>query len=178
MSIIQGMKSKALFGLVAIAGLLACGASSAQAAVVRGVHVTKGKGWVRVTVDAPGASFSVKELPVDRSADYRSIAIDVSGASIAGGLEPKTRVPVNEGLVSQVRVKQWHGNVRVLVDVIAFPRYSTSQEGGALVLGVDTYHMRDAAPDKPKHAYHATGKLMASKSKVKAKACSCCGGKS
>jgi hypothetical protein len=163
---IFGMKSKALFGLVAMSAMCA---TSAQAAVVRGIHVTKGHGWVRVSVDAPGGSFRVKELPLDRSSDYRSIAIDVPGSSIAGGLEPKTRVPINEGLISQVRVKQMNGTVRVLVDVIAFPRYRVAHEGSSLVLGLDVSHMRGWRPE------HALRHLHAFKGKTIAKAsCACC----
>lgn len=48
------------FRALAAASVLALSAfvcAPADAAVVRGVKVTKGHGWVRVTVDAPGAAF-------------------------------------------------------------------------------------------------------------------------
>lgn len=80
---------------------------------------------------------SVKELPVGDAA-YRSIVIDIPGSYIAGGLEPKNKVAVNEGLVGQVRVKQWGGTVRVYVDVIAFPKYKVAASGGQVVVGIDT----------------------------------------
>jgi hypothetical protein len=123
--------------------------TSAQAAVVNGVSVTKGHGWVRVNVHAPGGSYRVHELPVGTSA-YRSIAIDVPNSYIGGGLEPKQRVPVNEGLVAQVRVKQMRGFVRVYVDVVSFPKYQTGHDGGTFVLGMDAYHMRNGNPIAPK----------------------------
>ncbi|MBT9585154.1 AMIN domain-containing protein [bacterium] len=133
-----------------VAALTAAGVicASANAAVVQGVSVTKGAGWVRVSVNAPGGSYRVHELPVGTSA-YRSIAIDVPNSSIVGGLEPKNRVPVNEGLVAQVRVKQMRGFVRIYVDVVSFPKYQTGHEGGHFVLGMDAYHMRNGNPIAP-----------------------------
>ena len=123
--------------------------TSAQAAVVNAVSVTKGHGWVRVNINAPGGSYRVHELPVGTSA-YRSIAIDVPNSSIVGGLEPKQVVPVNEGLVAQVRVKQQRGFVRIYVDVVSFPKYQSGYEGGNFVLGLDAYHMRNGNPISPK----------------------------
>lgn len=133
-----------------VAALTAAGVicASANAAVVQSVSVTKGAGWVRVSVNAPGGSYRVHELPVGTSA-YRSIAIDVPNSSIVGGLEPKNRVPVNEGLVAQVRVKQMRGFVRIYVDVVSFPKYQTGHEGGQFVLGMDAYHMRSGNPIAP-----------------------------
>jgi hypothetical protein len=135
---------------VGVAALSAAGVlcASANAAVVHGVSVTKGAGWVRVSVNAPGGSYRVHELPVGTSA-YRSIAIDVPNSSIVGGLEPKNRVPVNEGLVAQVRVKQMRGFVRIYVDVVSFPKYQTGRDGGSFVLGMDAYHMRNGNPIAP-----------------------------
>ena len=131
--------------LLAAASVLALsaafGAPAADAAVVRGVKVTKGPGWVRVTVQAGGAHFTVKELPVGASA-YRSIAIDIPGSSIAAGLEPKSKLPVNEGLVGQVRVTQHGSGVRIYVDVIAYPKYRVAHGNGDVVVGIDAYHMR------------------------------------
>ena len=137
------MRSWIAASVILMLGLLS---SAANAAVVRGVSVTKGKGWVRVTVNAPGAGFRVHELPVGSAAGYRSIAIDVPNSYIAGGLEPKSRVPVNEGLVAQVRVKQLGGTVRVLVDVIAFPKYTWGHGPGGFSLGLHPYHMREGDP--------------------------------
>lgn len=134
------------FRSLAAASVLAMSAAvcapAADAATVHGVHVTKGQGWVRVTVDAPGASYSIKQLPVGKSA-YRSLAIDIPGSSIAGGLEPKNKVPVNQGLVGQVRVTQLGSTVRVYVDVIAYPKYKVAHSGGSIVLGIDSSHMQD-----------------------------------
>ena len=141
------------FRALAAASVLALSAifcAPADAATVRGVKVTKGHGWVRVTVDAPGASYSVKELPVGDAA-YRSIVIDIPGSFIAGGLEPKNKVQVNEGLVGQVRVKQWGGTVRVYVDVIAFPKYKVAHSNGQVVIGIDTAHMRTGTALRPNH---------------------------
>lgn len=144
---ILGKMRNVCLGLAALsaAGVLC---ASANAAVVSGVSVTKGHGWVRVNVHAPGGSFRVHELPVGPSA-YRSIAIDIPNSSIAGGLEPKRVVPVNEGLVAQVRVKPMGGFVRVYVDVVAFPKYQIGREGGDFVIGINPYHMRSGNPIAP-----------------------------
>lgn len=134
-------------GLAALtmAGVLC---AQANAAVVNSVSITKGKGWVRLNIHAPGGSFRVHELPVGTSA-YRSIAVDIPNSSIVGGLEPKQRLPVNEGLVAQVRVKQMSGFVRVYVDVVSFPKYQTGFNNGNFVLGMDAYHMRSGNPIAP-----------------------------
>ena len=132
-----------LAAVLLVVGLAGAMVERAQAAVITNVSVTKGPGWVRVNVSAPGASYSVKELPVGSSA-YRSLAIDVHGAYIRPGYEPKSRVEVNEGLVAQVRVKSLgNGIVRIYVDVVAFPQYKIAREGGNIVLGIDAYHMKD-----------------------------------
>ncbi|MFN8610289.1 MAG: hypothetical protein U0931_22320 [Vulcanimicrobiota bacterium] len=145
---ILGKMRYAGLGLAALtmAGVLC---AQANAAVVSGVSVTKGKGWVRLNIHAPGGSFRVHELPVGTSA-YRSIAIDIPNSSIVGGWEPKQRLPVNEGLVAQVRVKQMGGYVRVLVDVVSFPKYQTGFNNGNFVLGMDPYHMRNGNPIAPR----------------------------
>ena len=139
---------------LAAASVLALGvafcAPVADAATIRGVHVTKGQGWVRVSVDAPGAPYSIRELPVGGAA-YRSIVIELPGSYIAGGLEPKNKVPVNQGLVGQVRVKQMGGSVRVYIDVIAFPKYKVSNVGGNLMIGIDSANMRSQDAITPKH---------------------------
>ncbi len=144
---ILGKMRNACLGVAALsaAGVLCM---SANAAGVHGVSVTKGAGWVRVSINAPGGSYHVHELPVGTSA-YRSIVIDVPNSSIVGGLVPKQRVPVNEGLVAQVRVAQMSGFVRVYVDVVSFPKYQTGHEGGNFVLGMDPYHMRSGNPIAP-----------------------------
>ena len=145
---ILGKMRYAGLGLAALtmAGVLC---AQANAAVVSGVSVTKGKGWVRLNIHAPGGSFRVHELPVGTSA-YRSIAIDIPNSSIVGGWEPKQRLPVNEGLVAQVRVKQMGGYVRVLVDVVSFPKYQTGFNNGNFVLGMDPSHMRNGNPIAPR----------------------------
>src|ERR1017187_5727295 len=139
---------------LAAASVLALGAAfcapAADAATVHGVHVTKGAGWVRVSIDAPGASYSVRELPVGDAA-YRSIAIDLPDSYIVGGLEPKNKVAVNSGLVGQVRVKQLGSTVRVYIDVIAFPKFTIANVGGNLLIGIDTYHMRGKDAISPRH---------------------------
>ena len=53
-------------------------------------------------------------------------------ASIVAGMEPKTLVPVNDGLVAQVRVSQLEGGVvRVVTDVVNWPQYQVVREGGS-----------------------------------------------
>jgi hypothetical protein len=136
-----------LAAAVAVTGAIC---SQAEAASVSGVSVTKGPDWVRVHVHAPGGAFRVHELPVG-SAAYRSIAIDVPNGYIAGGLEPKSRVPVNQGLVAQVRVKQMRGFVRVYVDVISFPKYQTAYSHGGLDIGIQTPLMRKWNTLTPRH---------------------------
>jgi len=143
-------KVRACLAAVALVALAASSSPSANAATVNGVSVVKGKGWVRVSISAPGASYSVKELPVNGSG-YRSIVIDVPGSSIRAGLEPKSRVPINEGLVAQVRVTQHGSGVRVYVDVLSFPKYRVSQGGGEFNLAMDSYKMRDGDPIKAHH---------------------------
>lgn len=133
--------------VVAVAGGLS---ASVDAAEVRGVTVTKGQDWVRVSVSAPGAEYRVRELPVGSSA-YRSLAIDVPNSYISGGLMPKARVPVNEGLVAQVRVKQMRSFVRVYIDVLSFPKYQVGHIDGQLVIGMDTKHMRSGNPIAPQN---------------------------
>lgn len=145
---ILGKMRNVCLGLAALSAAGVLCAPQADAAVVNGVSVTKGKGWVRVNVNAPGGSFRVHELPVGTSA-YRSIAIDIPASYIRGGMEPKPRLPVNEGLVAQVRVKQMGGTVRVLVDVVSFPKYQTGYQNGQFVLGKDPYHMRNGNPIAP-----------------------------
>ncbi len=105
----------------------------AQAAEVDNVVVSKLTGqWVKVAVHANGPlNYRVKELPPG-TYDYRQVVLDVWPASIAAGLEPKTVVPVNDGLVAQVRVSQLKGGVvRVVADVVNWPEYQVVREGGS-----------------------------------------------
>jgi hypothetical protein len=141
------MNSSVKFLAAAALMTSALAAVPAQAAEVRGVSVTKGHGWVTVNVRSAGGGYRVHELPVG-SAAYRSIAIDVPGY-IAGGLEPKSKTPVNEGLVGQVRVKQMGGMVRIYVDVLSFPKYSFSNTSSGFSMSIDSYHMRDNDPTRP-----------------------------
>ena len=104
----------------------------AQAATVTNVVVSKATGqWVKVAVQANGPlQYSVKELPAG-SYGYRQVVLDVWPASIVGGKEPMSTLPVNEGLVGQVRVRQMKGGVvRIVTDVLYWPKYSVVREGG------------------------------------------------
>lgn len=105
----------------------------AQAAVVHNVVVSKATGqWVKVAVQTNGpVNYSVKELPAG-AYDYRQVVLDVWPASIVAGKEPKSILPVNDGLVAQVRVRQLKGGVvRIATDVIYWPKYQVVREGGS-----------------------------------------------
>ncbi len=119
--------------------------TSAWAGEVRNVTVTEGPGWVKV--HAHGSfNYSVKHLP-QGNADYRSIAVDLSPAYINPRMEPKVTLPVDEGLVGQVRVRQLTGStVRVYIDVIAWPKYKVMSVPGGVEVGIDAYHMRSDDP--------------------------------
>ncbi len=104
----------------------------AQAAVVRNVVVSKATGqWVKVAVHTDGpVNYRIKELPPG-AYDYRQVVMDVWPASIVAGKEPKAVLPVNEGLVAQVRVRQLKGGVvRIVADVVYWPEYQVVREGG------------------------------------------------
>ena len=118
--------------------MVACLSLAASADVVRNVTASEGPDWVKI--DIHGAhNYTVKHLPPG-SADYRSIAIDIHGASIAGGLEPKAALPVNFGLVGQVRVRQIGSMVRVYVDVINWPEYKVINTGSGIQVAVKAFH--------------------------------------
>ena len=101
--------------------LVTCLSLAATADVIHNVTATEGPDWVKINV-LGAHSYSVKHLPPG-SSNYRSIAVDLHGARIAGGLEPKAVLPVDFGLVGQVRVRQFGSTVRVYVDVINWPDY-------------------------------------------------------
>jgi aspartate aminotransferase-like enzyme len=124
--------------------MVACLSLAASADVVRNVTATQGPDWVKVNI-AGASSYSVKHLPPG-SADYRSIAIDLHGASIAGGLEPKAALPVNFGLVGQVRVRQIGSTVRVYVDVINWPEYKVINTGSGVQVALKAFKQRRKDP--------------------------------
>lgn len=116
-----------------------------MADVVHNVTATEGPDWVKV--DIHGAhNYSVRHLPPG-TADYRTIAIDIHGASIAGGLEPKAVLPVDFGLVGQVRVRQFGSTVRVYVDVINWPDYNVYNTGNGVQIALRAFQQRSKDPD-------------------------------
>lgn len=137
---VQGLRK---LGLALV--MIACLALSASADVVRNVTATEGPDWVKIDI-AGAHNYSVKHLPPG-SADYRSIVIDVHGASIAGGLEPKAALPVDFGLVGQVRVRQMGSTVRVYIDVINWPQYKVFHTGNGVSVGVQAFKQRRSEPD-------------------------------
>lgn len=104
----------------------------AEAAAINNVVVSKLTGkWVKVEVRTAGpVNYRVTQLPPG-AYDYRTVALDVWPAHIVAGKEPKAVLPVNEGLVAQVRVRQIApGTVRIYTDVIYWPKYQVYREGG------------------------------------------------
>jgi len=124
--------------------LVACLAISASADIVHNVTTTEGPDWVKVHI-AGAHSYNVKHLPPG-NADYRSIAVDIHGASIAGGLEPKAALPVNFGLVGQVRVRQMGSTVRVYIDVINWPEYKVVNTGDGVTVAIRAFMQRRKDP--------------------------------
>ena len=132
------------FGLAFL--LVACLSLTASADVVRNVTATEGPDWVKVNIYG-AHSYSVKHLPPG-SSDYRSIAIDLHGASIAGGMEPKAVLPVDFGLVGQVRVRELGGGtVRVYIDVINWPQYEVTNTGNGVQVSMRAFKQRRSDPD-------------------------------
>lgn len=126
--------------------LVACLSLAASADVVRNVTATEGPDWVKVNIYG-AHSYSVKHLPPG-SSDYRSIAIDLHGASIAGGMEPKAVLPVDFGLVGQVRVRELGGGtVRVYIDVINWPQYVVTNTGSGVEVSMRAFQQRRSDPD-------------------------------
>lgn len=125
--------------------MVACLALTASADVIHNVTATEGPDWVKVDI-VGGHNYTVKHLPPG-SADYRSIAIDIHGASIAGGLEPKAALPVDFGLVGQVRVRQIGSMVRVYIDVINWPDYQVMQGGSGVTVALRAFQQRRSEPD-------------------------------
>lgn len=120
-------------------------AGSALAGPITNVTVSEGPDWVKVNVNG-SFNYNVKHLP-QGSADYRSVAIDCYPAYIAGGLEPKAVLPVDFGLVGQVRVRQLGGGVvRVYIDVINYPEYSVTRTGHGVQIGLKAFKQRAHEP--------------------------------
>lgn len=121
-------------------------AGAALAGPVHNVTVSEGPDWVKVNITG-SFNYSVKHLP-QGSADYRSIAVDLHPAHIAGGLEPKSVLPVDFGLVGQVRVRNIGGGViRVYIDVINYPEYTVQRTGNGLQVGIKAFKQRTSAPE-------------------------------
>lgn len=119
---------------------------AALAGPVTNVTTSKGPDWVKVNVSG-SFNYSVKHLP-QGNADYRSIAIDCAPAYIPGSMEPKAVLPVNFGLVGQVRVRQLSsGVVRVYIDVINYPEYSITRTGNGVQLGIKAFKQRASNPE-------------------------------
>jgi hypothetical protein len=125
--------------------MLVCLAGAAAAGPVHNVTASEGPDWVKVDIHG-SFNYTVKHLP-QGSADYRSIAIDLSPAHIAGGLEPKALLPVNFGLVAQVRVREMGGGmVRVYIDVINYPEYTVTRTGNGVQIGLKAFKQRAHNP--------------------------------
>jgi len=128
--------SRGARGVLSVVVLMALAVSLygvAQAAEVTNVVVSKATGsWVKVAVQANGPlNYRVKELPPG-TYDYSQVVLDVWPASIVAGKEPKAILPVNDGLVGQVRVSQLKGGVvRVVTDVLHWPEYQVVREGNS-----------------------------------------------
>lgn len=125
--------------------MLVCLAGAALAGPVTNVTASEGPDWVKVNING-SFNYSVKHMP-QGSADYRSIVVDCYPAYIAGGLEPKAVLPVNFGLVGQVRVRQLGGGVvRVYIDVINYPEYTVTRTGHGLQVGLKAFKQRAHDP--------------------------------
>lgn len=135
------------FGL--IFALVACLSLVSSADVVHNVTATEGPDWVKV--DIQGAhSYSIKHLPPG-SSNYRSIAVDLHGAHIVGNLEPKAALPVDFGLVGQVRVRQLDSStVRVYIDVINWPQYKVFKTANGVQVAMWAFQQRANEPDAMK----------------------------
>jgi hypothetical protein len=125
--------------------MMVCLAAAAWAGPISNVTVSEGPDWVKVNIDG-SFNYSVKHLP-QGSADYRSVAIDCYPAYIAGGLEPKAVLPVDFGLIGQVRVRQLGGGViRVYIDVINYPEYTVTRTGNGVQVGLKAFTPRRHDP--------------------------------
>lgn len=125
--------------------MLVCMATAVLAGPVTNVTVSEGPDWVKVNVSG-SFNYTIKHLP-QGSADYRSIAIDCHNSYIAGGMEPKAVLPVNFGLVGQVRVRELGGGVvRVYIDVINYPEYTVTKTGNGVQVGIKAFRQRPYDP--------------------------------
>ena len=125
--------------------MVACLIVSASADVISNVTTTEGPDWVKVNIYG-GHNYSVKHLPPG-SADYRSVVVDFHGARIAGGLEPKAALPVDFGLIGQVRVRQLGSTVRVYIDVINWPNYRVFENGSGVTVALRAFKQRRKGAD-------------------------------
>lgn len=140
----KSLRSK-LRGLGLAMVALVCLGGAASAGPVNNVTVSEGPDWVKVNIHG-SFNYSVKHLP-QGGADYRSVAVDLSPAHIAGGMEPKAVLPVNYGLVGQVRVRELGGGVvRVYIDVINYPEYTVTRTGNGLQIGLKAFKQRSRNP--------------------------------
>ncbi len=121
--------------------LVVCLASGAWAGEVRNVTVSEGPDWVKVNIQG-SFDYRVHHLPTG-SSGYRSIAVDLSPAHLPSGMEPKAALPVDFGLVGQVRVRPLSsGLVRIYIDVINYPAYEVLRTGNGIQIAVKAFRQR------------------------------------
>jgi type II secretory pathway component GspD/PulD (secretin) len=113
---------------------------------VTGVKVVDGTNTIKVEITANGP---VQHRAKALTEPQKMIIVDVFPATLGGNV--KTSFPVNKGLVSNVRVKQYTDNtVRVYVDTISVPEYKVVTAAGSkgLTLAVSTAHMAEGKESK------------------------------
>ncbi|MCR5662672.1 MAG: hypothetical protein K6G50_11195 [bacterium] len=115
----------------------------ANASGLYDVIITKASGqWVKIGVKAYGpVNCKVRELAPDVY-NYRQVVMDVWPATFSG-VEPKELIPVNDGLVAQVRLEQLTDDVvRIYADVIYWPKYEVVYENGMPQLVLYSFNQR------------------------------------
>lgn len=139
MSVKNWIESWRLAGLATF--LMVCLAGTAWAGEVHNVTVSEGPDWVKVNIHG-SFDYRVHHLPTG-SSGYRSIAVDLWPANLPSGMEPKAALPVDFGLVGQVRVRQLSsGMVRVYIDVVNYPAYEVVRTGNGLQVAVKAFRQR------------------------------------